>query len=82
MPKPRRFGRRRADCAPDHGTGLFSLEPDFFPSIQAIFCHDGCFMLTDTQSETLAALLEASWGLRTANGRPDDRCGENFSCTL
>ena len=38
----------------------FSLELDFFPSIQAIFCHDGCFILTDTQSETLAALLEAS----------------------
>ena len=38
----------------------FSLELDFFPSIQAIFCHDGCFILTDTQSEALAALLEAS----------------------
>ena len=38
----------------------FSLELDFFPSIQAIFCHDGCFVLTDAQSETLAALLEAS----------------------
>lgn len=38
----------------------FSLELDFFPSIQAIFCCDGCFMLTDTQSETLAAILEAS----------------------
>ena len=38
----------------------FSLELDFFPSIQAIFCHDGCFVLTDTQSETLAAILEAS----------------------
>lgn len=38
----------------------FSLELDFFPSIQAIFCCDGCFMLTGTQSETLAAILEAS----------------------
>ena len=38
----------------------FSLELDFFPSIQAIFCHDGCFVLTDTQSETLAAILQAS----------------------
>ena len=38
----------------------FSLELDFFPSIQAIFCHDGCFVLTDAQSEALAALLEAS----------------------
>ena len=38
----------------------FSLELDFFPSIQAIFCHDGCFILTDTQSETLAAILQAS----------------------
>ena len=38
----------------------FSLELDFFPSIQAIFCHDGCFVLTDAQSETLAAILQAS----------------------
>ena len=38
----------------------FSLELDFFPSILAIFCCDGCFMLTGTQSETLAAILEAS----------------------
>ena len=38
----------------------FSLELDFFPSIQAIFCNDGCFILTDSQSETLAELLETS----------------------
>lgn len=38
----------------------FSLELDFFPSIQAIFCNDGCFILTVSQSETLAELLETS----------------------
>lgn len=38
----------------------FFLELDFFPSIQAIFCCDGCFILTDVQSETLAALLEVT----------------------
>ena len=38
----------------------FSLELDFFPSIQAIFCNDGCFLLTVSQSETLAAILENS----------------------